>query len=139
MRILYDTSALYKRYHDEPGREQVLALAEACSEVVVAAHCKSEIASAINRQRHDGLVPVGDYARIMAVVHDDFAEFTRLDLDDRVEALAFASMERSRLRAMDALHIGTALAARVDLFVTADPRQALAAQAAGLKIELIEA
>ena len=47
-------------------------------------------------------------------------------------------MEVSRLRAMDALHIGTAKAAYVDLFVTADKRQAAAAQAVGLKTELIE-
>ena len=139
MRILYDTSALYKRYNDEPGRERVLALGAGASDVVVAAHCKSEIASAINRQRHDGLVSAPDYARIMAVVNADFAEFSRMDLDDRVEALANSAMERSRLRAMDALHIGTALAARVDLFVTADRRQALAAQTAGLKTELIGA
>ena len=139
MRILYDSSALYKRYNDEPGRAQVLALSAGANEVVVAAHCKSEIASAINRQRHDGLVSAPDYARIMALVHEDFAEFSRMDLDDRVEALAVAAMERTRLRAMDALHIGTALAARVDLFVTADRRQALAAQSAGLKTELIEA
>ena len=39
---------------------------------------------------------------------------------------------------MDALHIGIAQAARVDLFVTADKRQAIAAQAMGLKTELIE-
>lgn len=139
MRILYDTSALYKRYSDEPGRAQVLALGEGASDVVVAAHCKSEIASAINRQRHDGLVSATDYTRIMVLVHQDFAEFSRMDLDDRVEALAISAMERMRLRAMDALHIGTALAARVDLFVTADRRQALAAQGAGLKTELIGA
>ena len=139
MRILYDTSALYKRYIDEPGRAQVLALGAVATEVIVAAHCKAEIASAINRQRHDGLVSASDYARIMALVNEDFAEFSRMDLDDRVEALAIAAMERTRLRAMDALHIGTALAARVDLFVTADRRQALAAQTAGLKTELVEA
>jgi predicted nucleic acid-binding protein len=139
MRILYDASALYKRYNDEPGREQVLALGESASDVVVAAHCKSEIASAINRQRHDGLVSAADYARIMALLHQDFAEFSRMDLDERVEALAIAAMERTRLRAMDALHIGAALAARVDLFVTADRRQADAAQSAGLKTELIGA
>ena len=139
MRILYDTSALFKRYNDEPGREQVLALGAGASDVVVAAHCRSEIASAINRQRHDGLVSALDYARIMAVVHADFADFSRMDLDERVEAFAIAAMERTWLRAMDALHIGTALAARVDLFVTADRRQALAAQTAGLKTELIGA
>jgi predicted nucleic acid-binding protein len=72
-------------------------------------------------------------------VHADFASFSLLPLDARVEGLAISAMERSRLRAMDALHIASALAAKVDLFVTADRRQAAAAQTLGLKTELIEA
>jgi predicted nucleic acid-binding protein len=138
MRILMDTSALYKRYNAEPGRAQVMAAGERASELVVAAHCKTEIASALNRQRLDGLVSADDYARIMRIVQDDFADFTLVALDGRVEAHAAQAMESSRLRATDALHIGAARAAHVDLFVTADRRQAQAAQALGLKTELIE-
>lgn len=138
MRVLFDSSALYKRYNAEAGREQVLAASERASEVVVAAHCKAEIAWALNHQRAEGLVDAGDYARIMAIVQGDFADFTCVPIDSRVEARSIAAMEASRLHAMDALHIGTAQVARVDLFVTADRRQALAAQAAGLKTELIE-
>lgn len=48
-------------------------------------------------------------------------------------------MQRARLRGMDALHIGSAQAAAVELFVTADRRQADAARSAGLLTELIEA
>jgi predicted nucleic acid-binding protein len=139
MKVLFDTSALFKRYNEEPGSAQVHAISERAGELIVAAHCKVEIASAINRQRHDGMVSPERYAGIMADVHDDFAAFTLLPLDSRVEALAIAAMERSRLRAMDALHIATAQAARVDLFVTADRRQAEAAQVAGLKTEMVEA
>jgi uncharacterized protein len=105
----------------------------------VAAHCKSEIASALNRNRHDGLLNSGDYGDIMRAIQIDFADFTLVALNAQVEAHAISAMEISRLRAMDALHIGTAQAARVDLFVTADRRQALAAQAVGLKTELIDA
>lgn len=139
MRILFDTSALYKRYNIEPGRDQVLAAGERASEVMVAAHCKAEIASALNRNRHDGLLNADDYVRIMRVVQCDFADFTLVALDTQVEAHSISAMEKSRLRAMDALHIGTAQAARVDLFVTADQRQAFAAEAVGLKTELITA
>jgi uncharacterized protein len=139
MRILFDASALYKRYNLEAGRDQVLAASERASEVVLATHCKTEIASALNRQRHDGDMSGDDYARIMHSVHQDFEDFSIHTLNAEVQAHAIAAMERTRLRAMDALHIGTAQAARVDLFVTADRRQALAAEAAGLKIELIEA
>ena len=77
--------------------------------------------------------------RLMAVVKADFDDFTLFALDARVEAYAVAAMEISRLRATDALHIGTAKAAYVDLFLTADKRQARAAQAVGLTTELIEA
>ncbi len=139
MRVLVDTSALYKRYNREAGRDQLMAVSDRADELVIAGHCKAEIASALNRQRHDGLLNAEDYARIMAVVKADFDDFTLFALDGRVEAYAVAAMEVSRLRAVDALHIGTAKAAYVDLFVTADKRQALAAQAVGLTTELIEA
>jgi len=138
MRVLMDSSALFKRYNREAGREQLLAVSERASELVIAGHCKAEIASALNRQRHDGVATEGDYVRIMAVVKADFEGFTLFVLDNRVEDYAIAAMEVSRLRAMDALHIGTAKAAYVDLFVTADKRQAAATQAAALKTELIE-
>ena len=139
MRVLVDTSALYKRYNREAGRDQLMAVSARADELVIAGHCKAEIASALNRQRHDGLLNSADYARIMAVVKADFDDFTLFALDARVEAYAVAAMEISRLRATDALHIGTAKAAYVDLFVTADKRQARAAQAVGLTTELIEA
>lgn len=139
MRVLFDTSALYKRYSAEAGRDQLLAASERAREVVVAAHCKTEIASALSRQRQEGVLPPAEYARIMTLVHADFAEFSCMALDRRVETLAIAAMEPNRLRAMDALHIGTAQAADVDLFVTADRRQAAAAVMVGLKTELIEA
>ena len=138
MRVLVDTSALYKRYNREAGRDQLMAVSARADELVIAGHCKAEIASALNRQRHEGLLNAADYARIMAVVKADFDDFTLFALDGRVEAYTLATMEISRLRAMDALHIGTAKAAYVDLFVTADKRQALAAQAVGLIVELIE-
>lgn len=133
-----DSSALFKRYNDEAGRAQVLAVGERASELMVAAHCKSEIAAALNRQRHEGWVSATDYTRIMAVVNSDFADFTAVGLDARVESHALAAMEKAPLRAADALHIASAQAARVDLFVTADRRQAEAAQLAGLKTELID-
>ena len=138
MRILFDTSALYKRYQAEPGRDQVLALGALALEVVVAAHCKAEISSALSRQRHDGMVNAEDYARMTDIVKSDFQDFISVAIDARVDAYSLAVMEKFPLPAMDALHIGSAQAARVDLFVTADKRQALAAQAVGLKTELIE-
>ncbi len=138
-RVLFDSSALFKRYNRELGREQVLAIGDKADAVVVAAHCLTELASALNRQRHDGVLNEEDYGGIMAIMREEFAEFAVIPLDRRVEGFALQAMQRVRLPAMDALHIGTAQAAYVDMFVTADRRQAQAARAAGLTTELIEA
>ena len=137
MRVLFDTSALYKRYDAEPGHDRVMAISDDADDIVVAPHCKIEIASALNRQRHDGKLTLADYTRILAVVQRDFGGFTCQALGPPVEMLALAAMESARLRAMDALHIATAQHAQVDLFVTADRRQASVARAVGLTTELL--
>lgn len=136
-RILFDSSALYKRYNRENGREQVLSFFERASAVVVAAHCLTEVASAFHRQRHDGLLSDEDYDVMLLRVQREFSEFEVILLDRRVEAFAIAAMRRARLRAMDALHVGTAMASGIDLFVTADRRQAEAASAVGLATEWV--
>ncbi|MDO5624379.1 MAG: type II toxin-antitoxin system VapC family toxin [Pseudomonadota bacterium] len=139
MKILLDTSALAKRYKREPGCESVDDWLAQADEVVLAAHCKMEIASAFLRDVHDQILSTGQYALGMREVAVDFTEFAVLPVSPDVESLAIAAMQRTRLRAMDALHIGTAQAAGVDLFVTADRQQARAAEQAGLRVEMVSA
>lgn len=139
MRLLMDTSAIAKRYKNESGSDAVQRLLLDADAVVLAAHCKVEIASSLNREMHDQSIDLLQYGRIMGEVAQDFADFDVRPITPEIEALAIGAMERHRLRAMDALHISTAQVARVDLFVTADRKQAQAAQALGLKTELIEA
>ncbi len=107
--------------------------------VVLAAHCKVEIASSLSREVHDSSIDSVQYGHALGEIAQDFVDFDVRAISAEIEALAMAAMERTRLRAMDALHIATAQAAGVDLFVTADRRQAAAAQAAGLKTQLLEA
>ncbi len=137
-RLMFDASALTKRYASEAGRERVLALFQSASELLVAAHCKTEVASALLRRRRDGSLPAPEFDRAWAAAQSDVADMTLVPLDARVERFAFAAMEQGPLRGMDALHVGSALATRVDLFVTADRRQAQVARGMGLATELIE-
>ncbi|MES2188609.1 MAG: type II toxin-antitoxin system VapC family toxin [Pseudomonadota bacterium] len=139
MNILFDASAIFKRYSGETGVAQVLSLQARASRITAAAHCKTEVASALTRQWRDRLFTDDEYERILAAIHTDFDELTVMPLSSPVERYAIAAMRMATLRGMDALHIGSAQAANVDLFVTADRRQAQAAQAVGLKTELIEA
>lgn len=139
MRLLFDSSAIAKRYKNEAGRDQVQQLLMAAEAVVLAAHCKVEIASSLCRDLHDSAISQAQYNQALGEIAQDFVDFDVRPISPEIEALALTAMERNRLRAMDALHIASAQAARIDLFVTADRKQAAAAQAAGLKTELIEA
>lgn len=137
LRMMFDASALTKRYAAEPGRERILALFGAAGELVVAAHCQTEVASALLRRRREGVLPQEEFDRVWGAAQRDVADMTRVPLDEHVERFAFAAMEHGPLRGMDALHIGSALVARVDLFVTADRRQAQVARGLGLPTELV--
>ncbi len=139
MNILFDASALFKRYSGEAGVGRVLQLQASAHAVTAAVHCKTEVASALTRQWREGAFSDDEYARVLADIHSDFDELAVMPLSGHAERYAIAAMRVANLCGMDALHIGTAQAAQVDLFVTADKRQATAAQAVGLKTELIEA
>ena len=138
MNVLFDASALFKRYSGEAGVLRVLQLQAQATEVTAAVHCKTEVASALTRQWREGSFSDAEYDRMLTAIQADFDELTVMPLSAQAERNAIAAMRVVTLRSMDALHIGTAQAARVDLFVTADKRQAIAAQAMGLKTELIE-
>lgn len=138
MNVLFDASALFKRYSAEAGVNRVLQLQATASAVTAAVHCKTEVASALTRQWREGAFSDDEYQRVLADIHADFDELTVMPLSGQAERYAIAAMRLATLRGTDALHIGTAQAAGVDLFVTADKRQASVAQAVGLKTELIE-
>ena len=137
-RLMFDASALTKRYASETGRLRVLAQFASASELLVAAHCKTEVASALLRRRREGSLPAAEFDRAWSAAQSDVADMTLVPLDARVERFAFAAMEHGPLRGMDALHVGSAIAAQVDLFVTADKRQAQVARAMGVATELID-
>ena len=138
MKVLFDTSALFKRYAGEPGVDQVLDLHGRATSVVLAAHCFTELMSALTRQWREGAFDDAEYRRVHTRMREDFEAYRIEPLSRTVEDFAVAAMALSPLRAMDALHIGSAQAARVNLFVTADRRQAAAAQAVGLRTECLE-
>ena len=138
MKILFDTSALLKRYLPESGREAVLTLVASATTAVAAPHCKVELYSALNRVRRETLASETSYRDTCAEVERNFSDMEVLPLSASVERYAIRALEASAMRAMDALHVGAALAAGVDLFVTADIRQFNGAQALGLNATLLK-
>ena len=114
-----------------------VSISALAGELLVAADCLTEVASALLRRRREGSLPPEEFDRAWAAAQSDVADMTRVPLDAHVERFAFAAMDHGPLRAIDALHVGSAVAAGVDLFVTADRRQAHGAQGLGLQTELV--
>lgn len=138
MRIAFDSSAIFKRYSAEGGRDRVQGAFAKAAAVSVAPHLRLEIMASASRLLRDGLVDEAGFQWLAQQFHADLASWEVLPYSRAIEDASLRAVDAARVRAMDALHVGAALVARADLFVTADHRQAEAARALLLPTELIE-
>lgn len=137
MKIMFDTSALFKRYLAEAGQEQIAQIFDRATMVALAPHCRIELMATVARTLREGRISTADGERVAFELAEDLKEWEVLPLSAPVEQASLRALAAAALRGMDALHVGAALVARVGLFVTADIRQAQAAQALGLPTELV--
>ena len=138
MKVAFDSSALFKRYSPEAGRDQVQAAFARADAICVAPHLRLEMLASAHRLLRDGLISQALLAELDLRVSDDLAQWEVQAYSREVEEASLRVISAARVRAMDALHVGAALAARAQLFVTADKRQAEAARAVGMATELVE-
>ena len=134
MRIFFDTSAFAKRYVREAGSDAVLALCDQAAELCLAAIAIPELVSAFCRLHRDGHLTPQQYTALKTGLFRDIVDIAICDLSPTVIHQTVMGLEQNRLRAMDAIHIGCAVALQVDTFVTADARQCDAARQAGLTV-----
>ena len=133
----FDTSAVVKRYIDEPGRPQVLHLLRrhAC---VISAVLPVELRSALRRRVSEGSLEKERVPEILKRLESDRAFWTLVAASSEVLADAETLVAAHPLRALDAIHIASAqlFAARITapklIFVSADVRQIAAAAAVGM-------
>jgi len=137
MRLVVDSSALAKRYVQEEGSQQLEALLRRASELAFCIILVPEVISGMNRRlREQALIPA-DYRRARDQLLADTRDATVLQVTPRVVSRAVGLLERTALRAMDALHVACALEWGAERFVTADTRQQMAAVDAGLNTDFI--
>ena len=137
MRIFFDSSAFAKRYVNEPGTDRVLGLFERATEVAVSSIALPELISAFCRLEREGAIDRAQYRQLKTWLLADIEDAAVCDLTPAVLAKSIGTLERSHLRGMDAIHIGSALVVEPDIFVSADARQCAAAKEAGLRVEAI--
>lgn len=127
MNVFFDSSALVKRYLEEPGSDKVERLCRRSSRIIVSITCLPEIISALNRRKREEAVSSRQYLIIKDSLLLEFEDFLSCPLTPQVIASTIGILEQFPLRAMDAIHL--ACAAEVSaLFVSADLRQLEAAK-----------
>ena len=137
MKTFLDSSAFAKRYIEEAGSEAVDTRCQEASELALSVLCVPEIISALNRRVREGALDASQYAAIKQHLLEDIRDAAIIDLTERVVATCIRSLEASTLRAADALHVACAMEWKAGLFLSADRRQVLAAETAGLRAELV--
>ena len=137
MRVFFDASAFAKRYVEEAGSTEVLHWCETASTLVLSVVAVPELVSAFCRLRREGRLSDAQYQRLKAELLADIADALLCDTDPAVVGHAVRALEAHTLRGMDAIHIGAALQSGVQVFVTADSRQAHAARGMGLQVQRV--
>jgi len=137
MRIFFDSSAFVKRYIREEGTDTVLTFCNQATELCLSGIALLEIISAFCRLQTENRVSSSQYQQLKASLMADIVDAAICDLSPEVIRYSVIALESNVLRGMDAIHIGSALALKSDLFVTSDSRQFNAALQAGLNAEQI--
>lgn len=146
MRYYFDTSALVRYYHAEPGSPRVEAiLHEPGAKHVLSWLTVLETQSAFALKVRTTEITAADFGLLRKRLKADIARRQLLVTRvlrrhfDRAEQLLLKYAPQQRLRSLDALHLGVALGlheqGHIDWIVTADATIDLIAQAEGLGVK----
>ena len=128
MSVFVDSSALLKRYLDEPDRDRFQSLLRSDPQWILARHASVEVRRTLVRDLPDSVIAEAR-RRFLA----DWARATIVDLDIATCDLACDFAEALGVRTLDALHLAAAhrVGGGALPFLTADLRQAQAARSLG--------
>jgi predicted nucleic acid-binding protein len=125
-----DSSALLKRYVEEPDSERAVELLSADPELVTGRHTATEV-----RRNLAQLLTGSALTAARAAFAHDLESFALVELDADTCELAATIAEQTGVRTLDALHLGAARRLGAALtFVTFDVRQAQAARSLGFSV-----
>ena len=134
MRVFFDSSAFVKRYVREEGTDSVLLWCDQATELCLSGIALPEIVSAFCRLLREERISPLQYRQLKAMPMSDINDAAICDLTPEVVRLTIHNLEKNVLRGMDAIHLGSALALKSDVFVSADARQCAAAGLTGLRV-----
>ena len=134
MRIFCDTSALAKRYVQEPGSEELEKLfSSIATEIFISTLAFVEFASAMGRKLRNKEIATAKVSETIKELEEDWFEvFVKIPLEDMLaEKAAFIALEHS-LKGADAVHLASAQVIGAELFIASDNKLIRAAEKMGI-------
>lgn len=122
MKVFLDTSALAKRYIQEPGSEELEELfLSSASDVFVSTLSLPEFAAALGRKIRDREIDKRAATKAMKEFEQDWNNlFIKVPVTESVALAASSLAIKYPLKGADAVHLAAAIAAGVSLFVASD-------------------
>lgn len=135
MKIFLDTSALAKRYIQEPGSEELEDLfCTVVTDIFVATLALPEFAAAVGRKIRDQEIAIEAAADAMKEFEQDWYNlFTKISLTDTIASSASSLALKYPIKGADAVHIATAVSVKTSLFVVSDQQIVKVSGKIGLK------
>ncbi len=124
MRIFLDTSALAKRYVQEPGSGELMELLTSnTSEIFISTLAFVEFASAMGRKLRNKEIAEAEVTEAIEEFEKDWHQvFAKIPLEDMLAETASAIALQYSLKGADAVHLASAQVAGAELFVASDNR-----------------
>ena len=138
--ILYlDTSALVKRYFQEPFSDDVLSRWKLAAQIVTSSVAYAETMASMYRKKRESDLADTLIRNIADTFHQDWESFIRVEVNDQLNGYINRVVERYPLRGLDAIHLASAIVIHERIpedfvFSCFDDRLARAAQSEGLEI-----
>lgn len=139
MNLYFDTSALIKRYINEPGTENIRAWIRAANAMATGLLTRAETTAGLTRLQNRGIITQEDYRQALDQFRLDWSSYHRIAINEELIARADFLACQHGLRGFDAVHLAAALIWQEALMLpvtlaTYDQELASAARKSGLKI-----
>ncbi len=137
MKIFLDTSALFKRYVDEPGSDQLEELLDQAQGIAVSPITRLELFSALARRLREKSIKASEGKKIMEEIDKDIPSFNIVDWNEEFETTAINFVAQHHLKTLDALQLSAGSLSSCEVFATSDKILAKAAQKRFKKVLLL--
>ena len=122
MKAFVDASTLFKRYVDEPGRQQFLDLLDEMTCMAVAPVCLIEMHTIIARRIRERLITQSDAVSMLNQVRRDFCDIETVSWSADLQRQSIEITAQWELRTLDSIVLASGCLAGPDLFITSDKK-----------------